>query len=111
MSVAGALELATGILVGRHSDEGFEHPASSLPLVAFQDTWVVGLSDMLIDRDLAQGLLYTPTDTIGELLLAPINLEVMKQPKVWAGLLGALALGVGASLLVSENVPSATPAR
>lgn len=66
---------------------------------------MVGISDVLIDRDLARGELYTPTDTLGDLLAAPFNIEVMKQAKVWVGLAVALAVGVGASVALTEDRP------
>jgi membrane protease YdiL (CAAX protease family) len=108
LAIAGAAELGTGLLVGRRSDAGFEHPGSILPLIAFQDTWVAGVADMYIDRDLADHQLYAPTDTISELALAPFNWRVMKRPKVWAGLAAALAIGVGATLALEGSLPEST---
>lgn len=105
LAIAGAVELTTGVLVGRHSEAGFEHPGSTLSLVAFQDTYVAGVADMHIDRSLAARRLYAPTDTISDLLLAPFNMEVMKRPKVWAGIAVALAIGIGASLALEDDIP------
>lgn len=105
LAVIGSAELATGILVARHSESGLAHPGSTLPLVGYQDAWLIGVSDMLIDRDLGKGLLYAPTDTLADLVAAPFNMEVMKQPKVWGGLIAALAIGVGASLALTDSEP------
>jgi membrane protease YdiL (CAAX protease family) len=105
MAIAGAVELTTGVLVGRRSEAGFDHPGSTLPLVAFQDTWVIGVADMLVDRDLARRELYAPTDTLPDMVAAPFNIEVMKDPKVWVGLAVALAVGIGASLALEGDVP------
>lgn len=111
LAAIGAGELATGILLAQYSDEGLEHPGSVLALAGFQDAWLIGLSDMLIDRDLSKGLLYAPTDTVSDLVLAPFNIEVMKQPKVWAGLIGVLALGVGVSLALEGGIPETDRSR
>jgi hypothetical protein len=105
LGIAGAAELTTGVLVGTRSEDGFEHPGSTLPLVAFQDAWVIGVADMLIDRDLARGEVYAPTDSLADVVAAPFNLEVMKDPKVWAGLAVALAVGIGASWALEDDVP------
>jgi membrane protease YdiL (CAAX protease family) len=105
LALAGAAELATGIVVGTSTDLGFEHPGSTLPLLAFQDAWVSGVADVMIDRDLARAELYAPTDTLGDLVLAPFNVQVMKRTKVWAGLALALAVGIGASLALEDDLP------
>lgn len=105
LALAGAAELSTGVLVGNRAEAGFEHPGSTLPLLAFQDTWVLGISDMWNDRSLARGELYAPTDTLADLALAPFNIEVMKKPKVWIGLAVVLAVGIGATLALSDDVP------
>jgi membrane protease YdiL (CAAX protease family) len=109
LSLAGAAELGTAIYVGTHVDGGFEHPGAALPLAAWQDTWLLGVGDMLRDRQLARYALYTPTDSFEDLLAAPFNLEVMKRPKVWAGLLVALGVGIGASALLEGGFPKGDP--
>ncbi len=108
LALAGVADLATGIAVGTQSEAGFENPGAGFALVAYQDLWVAGVADMLIDRDLSRGLLYAPTDSLGDLLAAPFNWEVMKQPKVWGGILGAVAIGIGVTLALSD-IPDASP--
>ena len=108
LALAGFADLATGIAVGTQSDDGFANPAAAFALVAYQDVWVAGIADMLIDRDLARGRLYAPTDNLGDLLAAPFNWEVMKQPKVWGAILGAVAIGVGVTVAL-DGVPDASP--
>ncbi len=106
LAVAGAAELGTGVLVGTHHEDGFDHPGSTLPLLAFQDTWLIGIADMWIDRRLARSTLYAPTDTLADLVLAPFNYQVMKDPKVWGGLVVALAIGIGATMALEDDLPS-----
>jgi len=77
-----------------------------LPLVALQDLWVYGLADTSIDRSLAAYNLYAPQDSMFELAVAPFNWEVVKRTDVWAGTLGMLALGIGVSALVDEELAS-----
>lgn len=109
LALAGVADLGIGIGVGTQSEAGFENPGAGFALVAYQDLWVAGVADMLIDRDLARGLLYAPTDNLGDLLAAPFNWEVMKQPKVWGGILGAVAIGIGVTLALDGGVPDASP--
>lgn len=105
LALGGIAELATGITVGQRSELGYEHPAAALSLLAYQDLWVIGVGDVIIDRDLAGRKLYAPTDSLADLVAAPFNLEVMKRPSVWAGLLVATAIGVGASIALEGGIP------
>jgi membrane protease YdiL (CAAX protease family) len=107
MVALGAAELSTGLAVGFSVKDAqgrpdFSHPGATLPLLGLQDLYMYGVADWLVQRDLAAQKLYAPADTLTDLLAAPLNIEVMKRPSVWVGLLGALALGVGASLLVND---------
>lgn len=99
---AGAIELGTGIAVGR--ERGFEHPGSAIPLVAVQDTWVYANVEPFIDRDLSQRSLYTPQDSLADMLAAPFNIQVMKRPEVWAGTLLLLGIGIGATVLLEGDI-------
>jgi membrane protease YdiL (CAAX protease family) len=99
----GAAELATVIAVASSEPEGIEHPGAAIAAVAFQDLWVYGAVSPIFTKQLAKRALYTPQDSAADLLAAPYNIEVMKRPEVWAGLLGMLSLGIGVSLLVDEN--------
>lgn len=108
LAIAGAVDLSAAVAVGLESEAGFENPASVFAAVAYQDLWMAGIADVLIDRDLARGRLYAPTDSLGDLLAAPFNWEVMKRPKVWAGILGAVAVGVGVTLAL-DGVPDGSP--
>jgi membrane protease YdiL (CAAX protease family) len=100
----GAVELGTGITVAASSPDGVEHPGAALPLLAFQDLWVYGIVDTVLDRQRAAHLLYVPEETLGELAAAPFNPRVLKQPDVWAGIIGLTAAGVGMSLLAGETL-------
>jgi membrane protease YdiL (CAAX protease family) len=98
--LAGA-EIATAIAVGTQVDD-IEHPGVGLPLLAAQDLWLFGLVDASIQKSLAQRARYAPRDSLTDLVAAPFNGEVLKQPAVWAGTLGLLAVGVGVSWLVDD---------
>lgn len=110
LGVLGATELAGGIVGGLTNknalgENDFSHPSSEFPLLAFQNTYFYSVSDAVMQRQLRQGLRYVPTDSTLDLVAAPFNIQVMKRPEVWAGLLGFLAIGVGASLLLAgDNV-------
>lgn len=101
MMATGAIELGTGIAVGR--EYGWQHPGSIVPLLAFQDLWVYGNAEPYIDRALARGALYAPQDDLADMLAAPFNVQVLRKPEVWAGTLVALGLGIGASILLSGD--------
>jgi membrane protease YdiL (CAAX protease family) len=100
----GAAELGTGVAVAASTPEGVEHPGAAVPLLAFQDLWVYGIVDAVLDRQRASGLRYVPEETLGELATAPFNPRVLKQPDVWAGVIGLTAAGVGLSLLAGEHL-------
>jgi membrane protease YdiL (CAAX protease family) len=100
----GVAELGTGIGVAAVSPEGVEHPGAAVPLLAFQDLWVYGVVDVVLERQRAAHLPYVPEETLGELVAAPFNLRVLKQPDVWAGIAGLTAAGIGLSVLTGEHL-------
>lgn len=108
LALAGVADLTIGLAIGTQTEDGFANPGAGFALVAYQDLWLAGIADMMIDRDLSKGLLYAPTDSLEDLLAAPFNVEVMKQPKVWGAILGAVAIGVGVTLAL-DGVPEASP--
>src|SRR4051812_26118723 len=71
MMALGAAELGTGITVAASSPDGVEHPGAAIPLIAFQDLWVYGIVDAVLDRQRAAGVPYVPEETLGELAAAP----------------------------------------
>ena len=103
LSSLAAAEIATAVYVASQTDNS-EHPGIVVPLVGVQDLWVYGLSDVGIRGALARRDLYAPQDTLGDLIAAPFNGEVMARPAVWGGLAGALAVGITATLLLESNI-------
>jgi membrane protease YdiL (CAAX protease family) len=101
MATLAAAEIGTGVAVGVEEDD-FEHPGSQLPLTAVQDLWVYGLADASIQGSLANAERFAPQDSATDLLAAPFNAQVMKRPGVWLGLAGALAVGIGVSIALSD---------
>lgn len=106
-------EIATAVAVGVETDydadgdgaeDPLEHPGVALPLAAAQDLWIYGLADAWITGALARREMYAPPDSLGDLVAAPFNLEVMKRPEVWGGILGALAIGIGVSLALTDDL-------
>jgi membrane protease YdiL (CAAX protease family) len=97
-----AAEIGTAVAVGVDAGTA-DHPGVALPLAAVQDLWVYGVADVLLTRQLAARELYVPRDTPTDLVAAPLNLEVMKRPAVWAGLALALATGLGVSIAISDE--------
>lgn len=96
-----AAEIGTAVAVKRETGRS-EHPGVVLPLVALQDLWVYGLADGAITRDLAASKPFAPRDSLVDLAAAPFNWQVMRQPAVWGGLAGFLALGIGVSWLLDD---------
>lgn len=84
---------------------------TGVPLLAFQNVWVYGIADAYIEVDRAEGALYAPQDSLGELVAAPFNWEVMKEPYVWGGILALSAAAFGYSYLLgstSDSTPTTT---
>jgi membrane protease YdiL (CAAX protease family) len=113
MASLAAAEIGTAVAVGVETEydadgdgqsDPFEHPGVALPLAGLQDLWIYGLSDVGITTALAERQLYAPRDTLADLAAAPFNLEVMKRPAVWAGLIGTLAVGLGVTFALSDDV-------
>jgi membrane protease YdiL (CAAX protease family) len=113
LSSLAASEIGTAVAVGVTTDydadgdgqpDPLEHPGVSLPLSAVQDLWMLGLADVWITGALARRQLYAPPDSMTDLVAAPFNIQVLKRPAVWAGIIGALAVGLGVSLAVSDDV-------
>ncbi|QDG52980.1 CPBP family intramembrane metalloprotease [Persicimonas caeni] len=97
LAALGAAEIGSAI--------AFE---TGVPLLAFQNVWVYGIADAYIEVDRAEGALYAPQDTLGELVAAPFNWEVMKEPYVWGGILAMSAAAFGYSYLLGST-SDATP--
>jgi membrane protease YdiL (CAAX protease family) len=115
LSSLAAAEIGTAVTVGVETEydadgdgqaDPLSHPGVAVPLSAVQDLWLYGLSDVWISGALARRAMYAPPDSMADLVAAPFNLEVMKRPAVWAGVLGTLAVGLGVSLALSDEVDS-----
>ncbi|MEM6731864.1 MAG: CPBP family intramembrane glutamic endopeptidase, partial [Myxococcota bacterium] len=85
LATLGAAEL--GLAVAGFSQFSSNDPRALLPAVAFQNTYIVGIVDPILERQRAAKLLYTPQDSLDELLYAPFNPEVLRRPDVWIGIL------------------------
>jgi membrane protease YdiL (CAAX protease family) len=113
MAGLAAAEAGTAIAVGvstEYDSDGdgvsdpLEHPGVVLPLAGLQDLWVYGLADVSITGALASRERFAPRDSLTDLAAAPFNIQVMKRPGVWAGTLAALAVGLGVSFAISDDV-------
>ncbi len=95
----GVAELATGAgaLI---ATEDWSHPGVTVPLIAFQNTWIAGYGDALFVEQRSRRRLFVPQDTLSELALAPFNPNVFSKLEVWLGLVGLL----GAGLTLSAGV-------
>jgi membrane protease YdiL (CAAX protease family) len=100
-------ELGVGVTALATRDEGIEgisEPSVSVPLAALQYLWIYSYLDGVFERQRAKRLRYVPLDTPAELALAPFTPSVLAKPDVWAGILGSLALGLGATLLIDGGL-------
>jgi membrane protease YdiL (CAAX protease family) len=77
----------------------------ALPLVGVQNLWFYGVADIYLEEDRAEQLPFTPQDTLVELVAAPFNFEVLKEPHVWGGILGMTAAAFAFSALRSAGDP------
>jgi membrane protease YdiL (CAAX protease family) len=99
LATLGVAELATGVTAAVVNQK-ITHPAAAAPLVAFQDAWVYSMGEWLLEHDRAAKRLFAPQDTLPELLVAPVNLEVLRSPAVWLGYLGFVAADMGILFLL-----------
>jgi membrane protease YdiL (CAAX protease family) len=107
MTTLGAAELGTGLAVGISREDGFDgfaHPGAAVPLLAFQNLYLASYADAVFEEQRAARMLYVPEDTPGELVLAPFNKNVIGYTDVWLGTALSLALGIGVSALVDEDL-------
>ncbi len=102
MASLAAAEVGAAVAAGVETGDA-DHPAVALPLAAVQDLWVYGVVDALLTRQLAAAELHVPRDTPADLVAAPLNLQVMKRPAVWAGLTLTLAVGLGVSIAIADD--------
>src|SRR5215468_461294 len=94
-------ELATGIAFW--AKNGLDHPASYLPLVAWQDTALIGIASARLDNALPEQALFAPEDSLAEVALAPWNGRVLRRPEVWLGTLVLVGIGMGVDQLLGAN--------
>ncbi len=106
LAAVGASELATGITVA--AEKGIDHPGAAVPLLAYSDLWVYSSVALRFDRDRAAERMYVPADSTADLAVAPFNIQVLKRPDVFLGIVGMLAAGIGVSLAVDESIDSSS---
>ncbi|MEL6548419.1 MAG: hypothetical protein AAFQ82_27595, partial [Myxococcota bacterium] len=104
LGALGAAEL--GLAAYSVERFGGSDTRSLLALVAFQNTYIVGIVDPLLERQRATRALYAPQDSLDELLLAPFNPEVLSKPDVWIGILVTTATQ-GLFLALSDSFANA----
>ena len=107
MKTAGALVGSTGaglgLGFGLSSSSHSKAFIRSTSFLAVETTWFYGIYAAYRDVRTYNGQTgYSykmPTDSLGDLTSAPFNFRVLKKPEVWGGLLGSLAIAVGAAYL------------
>ena len=105
MKTAGSLMATTGLGISLASSPKMDNSVRLSSLVTAQNTWSYGIYAAYRDTRAFNGsstyLYPMPTDSLTDLTSAPFRLSILKKPEVWGGLLGALALAVGASYVIS----------
>jgi membrane protease YdiL (CAAX protease family) len=99
---AGTLELA-GALAGGIA-RGADSAAAQLPLLAFSDLLVASTFDLILDSQRGERLVYTPSEELPDLLGAPFDPRVLRDPLVWGGIAGSLAAGLLVSRIVDGPI-------
>ncbi|TNE87675.1 MAG: CPBP family intramembrane metalloprotease [Deltaproteobacteria bacterium] len=102
LATATAVEVAATVVLVREDPE-LTRQSTLVPIVGLQNLWVYGLTDVALSRRRAAQMRYVPQDSLGDLLVAPFNPQVLKRPTVWAGTLGLLG---GATALVALTEPA-----
>jgi membrane protease YdiL (CAAX protease family) len=97
-------------LNGSSHSQDFIRSTSSL---AFRTTWLYGLYAAYRDvRNFNGQGNYSykmPTDSLLDLTAAPFNLQVLKKPEVWGGLVGSMAIAAGVGYLATRTISRSTP--
>lgn len=101
LGALGAVDLAAGVAFLPASAEPGVGGAPGLPWVGLQNVYMLGLALDSFDVRLAEHKLYTPPETLGELVRAPFRPVVLGKPGVWLGggalIGGAIAVTVATS--------------
>jgi membrane protease YdiL (CAAX protease family) len=100
---AAAAEVAATVALVR-TDPALERTSTLVPIVGLQNLWVYGVTDVALSKRRAAQLPYVPQDSFADLVLAPFNPKVLREPEVWGG---TLALLGGASVLIALTEPAA----
>ncbi len=98
----GTAEL--GLAIGAATAEGVNGPAAGVPFLAFGDLFTLSIMDLALENQRAMKLLYTPQESLGDLVRAPFSAEVLSRPSVWAGIAGSLAAGIAVSAIMDRGV-------
>lgn len=109
LGVIGAVDLAGGIALVPASAAPGVGGAPGLPWVGLQNVYMLGLALDSFDVRLAEQKLYTPSETLGELVRAPFRPVVLAKPGVWLGG-GALIGGAIAVTLATSSDLTLFPA-
>ena len=114
LAIAGAVEggltaVAWTQLPAPTEADLFSAGGRMVPLVALQDLWVYSAMRPGLDRQLREGLPYTPADDLDHLLVAPFHRDVMKRPAVFGGIL--VLGGAATALQLSLSPPTQLGAR
>ncbi len=78
-------------------------------IIGVQNLWMYSLSRSALDLQLAQWKPYAPQDTLGEMVIAPFNVQVLKRPAVFGGILGLTGAAIALNALGSEPVQRGPP--
>lgn len=85
----GLAELSLGLGAGLTSS--FANPSASLPLLAFADLYTATALDGALRAQRARRLPFVPQESVPEVLGAPFDPAVLRDPVVWGGVLGTLS--------------------
>ncbi|MCO4743380.1 MAG: CPBP family intramembrane metalloprotease [Proteobacteria bacterium] len=91
LATTTAVEVGAGVALLLAREEVEPSMSTLTPFVAAQNLWVYSVMDVALQRRLASRARYVPQDSLSDLVGAPFNPAVLKQPEVWAGTLGLLA--------------------
>ncbi|MBS2021109.1 MAG: CPBP family intramembrane metalloprotease [Deltaproteobacteria bacterium] len=88
----GGAQLASGLAVGFSTS--FSNPGATVPILGFFDLYTATALDGTLRIQRARRMPYVPQQTVSELISAPFNVDVLKSPWVWGGILGTVGVGV-----------------
>lgn len=105
-----AADIAAVAALGGNSDPNAS--TNVIPAIALTDAYLYSWSASAVRASLGERELYASQDSLAELISAPFNLDVLREPTIWAGLLIDAGVAIGLGIIINHvgNIHAGDPA-